>query len=126
MAIALDPNRTVDYVLKAERESPASSQTVWELGPISVAQDRAIKNVIAETGFDANHVKVGTLAGLYLRGGLRGVRNFNSANGKPIPFTTDKDGVTDAFLEHLSEDDRMELFRACRDFSTMSAEEKKA
>ena len=107
MAIALDPNRTWDYVLEAERDLPASEQTVFKLRALKPAELAEV----ADSGFI--HYRSGTEIRatpakqvlLTLRAGLLGWAGFKKADGS----TLEPPASADERIAYLPEDVRIEI-----------------
>jgi len=108
MAIAIDPEEVREYALKEDRDLPASAQTLFMLKPLDLRDERA-----AECALRGTADKPGTnhdFVLCVLRGGMRGWRNFKTADGSDVDFTADGRGrPDDAALRRLSFKQRGEL-----------------
>lgn len=128
MPIALDPKATFDYVLEDDRKLEQSEQTVFVLRGLTVAEEAKVADSMISSipGQEELTFRSGTHQLTILRHGLRGWRNFRSADGSEVPFETTKGSprqVTDECLDRLSPLHRQELVAAIMDRGTISEEE---
>jgi hypothetical protein len=128
MPIALDPKATFEYVLEDDRQLEQSKQTVFTLRGLTVAEEAKVADSMISSipGQEELTFRSGTHQLTILRYGLRGWRNFLSADGVEVPFETTKGSprqVTDDCLDRLSPLHRQELVAAIMDRGTISEEE---
>ena len=127
MAIALDPTRTVRYVLLGDRDSLPGAQTVFLLQPLTVQQDADLKNRISVRNADGSMaIRTGDLELETLRYGLVGCENLAGWDGRPVAFALSGGKVSDYFLNHLRKEWRAELASAIYELNDVSDTEKKA
>ena len=127
MAIALDPTRSVRYILASDRAVPSALQTVFLLQPMTVQQEADLKNKISVRNADGSMaIRTGDLELETLRGGLVGCENFIGFDGKPVTFTLSGGRVSDAFLNLIRKEWRAEIASAIYDLNDVSDAEKKA
>jgi hypothetical protein len=102
MVIAVDPNTTVEYVLREDRSLPREQQTVFLVKPLTLQEEHEVPRVAANDGHEG-----GTLI---LVRGLRGWSNLRDAAGADVPFEGDSKGnPTRACLARLTSAQRTEL-----------------
>ena len=132
MAIPIDPSKTWDYVLKADRD--AATPTVFILATLDVGDEAEIQDrlVVVDAATKQTSIASGTQILTTLRKGLRGWRNFAFADGTEVPFKTNPGlrsrGVappTDETLGYLSSADRKELAEAIIERNTATEDERK-
>lgn len=93
MAIAVDPERTFDYVLQEERDLPIEQQTVWKIKVLTARELAEIEDNTSRIDKEGVlQVRHGSVVLNTLRKGLRGWENFQDAQGNPVPFR-DNNGV---------------------------------
>lgn len=127
MAIALDPTRSVRYVLLSDREAKPSDQTVFLLQPMTVQQEADMKNRISLRNADGSmSIRTGDIELETLRCGLVGCENLVNASGQPVMFAKVGGRVSDEFLNMLRKDWRAEIAGAIYDLNEVSDAEKKA
>ena len=137
MPIAVDPNRTWNYVLECDRPktpaegeapTPPSSPTTWKLKPLTCREHARLQDGIASVDRTIGVVNVasGTNALEACRMGLVGVENFFDSNGAPVKFlhkfdkTYGRDFVTYDFLDCLRPEWRDELAKAITERSEIT------
>ena len=135
MAIALDPNRTFDYVLKCDRGLPREQQSVFHIRPLSALEMRHLKNaaLTIDQVTQQAHSYLGDLRYLALRAGLVGWSNFKRADGTEAVFERTRQNllgrsgevVTDACLDLLRDEWRDELAEAVQEFNTLTRDDAK-
>jgi hypothetical protein len=144
MAVAVDPDRVYEYVLKADRHladgTPNPKPTVWKFRTLRSKVRSRIEDQLASasTGPDGKvtgvHVHSGSAALAYLKEGLLGVENFFDENGNEIAFETEPNGKgkganrflpTDDFLDRIHEDDQAELSKAIQLGNKLTEDERK-
>ena len=124
MPVAIDRDKTWDYVLEEDRlvpdpEKPGETTknpkpTVFTLGALTLRDRQMIKDKSITFDQEAKHGTLyqGTTELTILRLGLRGCRDFFDADGNEIAFETEPNAkgkgasrtqVTDRFLERLSD-----------------------
>ena len=127
MAIALDPTRTVRYVLRSDLHTPSADQTIFLLQPLTVQQEADLKNRVTVRNADGTTTfKAGDLELESLRMGLAGCENLKGRDGNAVPFVMYDRRVSDAFLNVLPKEWRAELASAIYDLNEISDTEKKA
>lgn len=85
MAIALDPKRVREYVLKAERALPVEEQTVFLLRALTVYDRAELADAYTKDHLAKRLIEM-------VRFTLAGWRNFKRADGTEAPFTLDSAG----------------------------------
>lgn len=129
MPIALDPKQRFDYVLECDRALPADQQTTFELRGLTVAEEARIEDGLAQLVDGGFNMRSGQQKLGILRLGLVGWRNFKSGDGAEVPFETIKghpQHVTDACLDRLDPDWRVELANAITERGKLTPAEKKS
>lgn len=122
MAVAVDPNRTFDYVLKEDRELPAEQQTVFKLKVLSARELAGLEDSVSVMDKDGNwQVKVGTKVLEILRLGLKGWKNLWRTSEITEPFK----GIGDESLDLLRPEWRRELADAITEQTNLSEGEVK-
>lgn len=126
--IALTPKERFSYVLECDRNLPEDEQTVFELRPLSIAEETKVQDALFGGGDAGMTMRTGTGQLMRLRFGLVGCKNLLDASGSEVPFETSKGSprhVTDAFLERLGPDARAELSDAIAERGEVSEAEGK-
>lgn len=130
MPIAIDPKKTWDYILKAERES--ESPTVFHLATLTVAEEAALQDKLVAVKDGAAQVASGTHTLEVLRIGLVGWSGFRFCDGTEAPFKTDpgrkvrgRAMVSDESLDLLAPADRKELAEAIVERNTIGEADRK-
>lgn len=119
MAIALDPKRRVDYVLKAERGT--ETPTVFHLRALTFRERCDLNDALMAVEGGETFYRTGTLQRERLRSGLVGWSNFNDASGAAVRFVADPNGkASDASLDYLDQATASELSDAIADLSVLS------
>lgn len=122
MAIAVDPNRTFDYILKEDRDLPAEQQTVFKLKVLSARELARLEDSVSVMDKDGNwQVKVGTKALEILSCGIKGWENLRNRAGIFIPFS----GIMDNNFDLLRPEWRRELADAITEQANLSEDERK-
>lgn len=104
MAICVDPNRTVRYVLKSDRLLPPEQRSVFLLGHLTEAGEKAVALAAQQSGMH--------LIWTALREGLKGWENF-PAGGPTLDFAKDGNGQpASTTLLRITDSDRDELASA--------------
>lgn len=125
MPIALSPDASFEYVLRAERRLAPEQQTVFELGVFSKEEEQRLAE------FRTYNVGTGELDlkaslqrnELGLRMKLRGWKNWRYADGEPVVYQRGSDGlVPSATVLLLSMQDRTELFDAIQERAAVPLE----
>jgi hypothetical protein len=102
MVIAVDPTKTVEYVLREDRSLPREQQTVFLVKPLTLQQECEVARVAANDAHEA-----GTLILVH---GLRGWSNLPDAAGADVAFEGDSKGnPTRTSLARLTSAQRTEL-----------------
>lgn len=135
MAIALDPNRTFDYVLKCERALPREQQTTFHIRPLTAMEMRHLKNAAVSIDQLTQQARsyLGDLRWLALKAGLVGWTNFKRADGTDVLCEKTRQNVlgrntecvTDACLDLLQDEWRDELAEAVQEFNTLTRDDAK-
>ena len=130
MPIALDPQATFDYVLEDDRKLPEEERTAFVLRGITVAEEARVADTMISSipGQEELSFRSGTHQLTVLRSGLRGWRNFKSADGAEIEFEKARSHprhVTDDCLDRLSSKHRTEIVSAILDRGSLTEEEGK-
>lgn len=132
MAIAVDPSRTWDYVLEADRGT--ERPTTWELRVLTARETAEIQDGAAFAEKDATiSIRSGSSQLRALKLGLAGVRDFRDETGADVPFESENDNkrnptrriVTDRFLDRIEDRDRAELARAISEGNRVTETERK-
>lgn len=97
MAIPIQPNSTIDYVLVADRKLPPEEQTTFEIAVVPTRLKSQVNRLASlclaafEKGKTEKAIDSGTASIELIRWGLRGWRNLNHPEtGEPIPFETEQ------------------------------------
>ena len=111
MAIALDPARTWDYVLKSDMDLPKEEQTVWKMRTASQRMTLEIyDSVRMEDGEMKLVVGEAALSRKVVSDGLCGWENWNSSDGTPIePVNRSDGGVIERLLSRIQPGHILEL-----------------
>lgn len=93
MVRAIDPNRTHDYIPRADRDLDEHEQTVFELRPFTVGERRWFLDRAA-TLMDSKAARMGEWEEHVLRTGIAGWRNLLDEDGGEVEFVArpDKSG----------------------------------
>ncbi len=119
MPIALDPQRTVLYTLKAERAG--LDPTVFALRSLTHRQRAEVEDVVLAHEPGRVVTRVAEARRLRLRYGLTGWSKFRDASGADVKFEADKDGrPTEAALDRLDDETSGELADAIHELSTVT------
>lgn len=111
MVIALNPDSTFEYVLKADREAPIEQQTVWVLRGLRHKERADVEDTIASQDSEGRmSFRVGSQRTRILLAGIRGVRNFRDEDGRELEVP--KGGCSTNFLDHLRDEWCTELANA--------------
>lgn len=120
MAIAVDPNRTFDYVLTEDRSLPAEQQTVFKLKVLSARELARLEDSVSVMDKNGNwQVKVGTKVLEILSCGLKGWANFKHQNGNLVIFS----GASEDSFDRLRPEWRRELADAITEQANLSEDE---
>jgi len=123
MAIAVDPHRSVRYVLKEDRELPEDQQTVFLLRALSARELAQVEDgmSVVTPGGDVR-IATGSQSLRTLDLGLTGWENFLTPDGKLVPF----DGNAKASnWDYLRPSWRRELSNAILDQTRLTEAERK-
>lgn len=131
MPIALDPSKTWDYILQAERGE--ATPTTFTLKALTVADEAELQDRMVAVEDGTTRVLSGTHTLDTLRKGLVGWHSFRFADGTAAPYATDpgrrmRDGracVSDAALALLTPAVRKELAEAIIERNTITEAERK-
>lgn len=127
MPIALDPKQHFDYVLECDRALPPEQQTVFKLRGLTVAEEARIEDGLAQLVDGGVSMRSGHQKLEILRLGLLGWTGFRSADGTEVAFERTKghpQHVTDACLDRLAPDWRVELANAITERGKLTPAEK--
>lgn len=128
MPIALNPKQTYFYVLDCDRSLPENEQTKFEIRGLTVAEEASVSDsmILAHSGGDDFSFRAGTHQLTVLRLGLRGWANFRDGEGQEVPFEMTKSHprqVSDASLDRLAPEWRVEIMNAILDRGAVTEEE---
>lgn len=130
MPIAIDPKKTWDYILKAERGTDAP--TTFHLATLTVGEEAALQDKLVAVKDGAAQVASGTHTLEVLRIGLVGWSGFRFGDGTEAPFTVNQGRsvrgrkmVSDESLDLLAPADRKELAEAIVERNTIAETERK-
>lgn len=119
MPIALDPDRKVEYVLKAERES--DDATTFHLRALTLRERAEVDDCAFTLHGDEVLLKNAARRVALLTRGLTGWTNFNDARRSPVPFVkTDAGRPNESTLSRLDDDTVVELAQAIADLSQIT------
>jgi hypothetical protein len=119
MPIALDPDRTVEYVLKAERES--DDATVFYLRALSLRERAEVEDAAFTLHGEEVLMKNATRRLALLARGLTGWGNFVDKKRQAVVFEKDSRGrADDASLNRLDDETVVELAQVIADLSQVS------
>lgn len=127
MVIAIDPERTFDYVLQEEKEK--ENPTIFKL-KILAARELAeiednVSSFVSGKGEVELRIRPGTEILQILRRGLKGWENFKDDKGKDIPFRENNGVPREDNFDRLRPEWRREISNAITEMNTMSGEETK-
>lgn len=119
MPIALDTDRKVEYILKAERESDEA--TVFYLRALSLRERAEVEDAAFTLHGEEVLMKNATRRIALLARGLTGWRNFIDSKRQAVIFVSDSRGrAADASLDRLDDATVVELAQAITDLSSVS------
>lgn len=125
MAIALDPNRTWDYILEADRELPKSGQTTFHLRSLTPSELAEVNDLgfmhQVQGGKRTGEVRATPAAQVLrtLQCGLTGWTNLLDSKGKQVKAPADVDDR----IAMIDEEARIELAREIRFGGQVTVEE---
>lgn len=97
--IALSPEDVVEYSLVEDQGESENQRTVFQLGSLPARVQRKVQNLIgAQSGSidvesqTIQNFPIGDFNHLILCGGIRGWRNINDSQGRPVLWRGNKDG----------------------------------
>lgn len=136
MPVARNKLETVRYVTIADRALPPERQSVFLLRPLTNKTRAQIQNLVQLHADGRTSPLLGSMRRAALKAGLVGWENFADADGKAVPFQTEKGsrlfhGVdvvnppTDETLEWLSPEDEVELANAIINGATLDEDDAK-
>jgi len=106
MAIAIEPGRIVDYVLKNDRKLPKEQQTVFKIKVLTARELAQIEDSYSTIDMDGQfHFKTGTRTLAILDVAVTGWENLKDKKEQPIPY--DKGNANR--WDYLRQDYRTEL-----------------
>jgi len=121
---AVDIKATRDYIPECDRKLKASEQSVFELGMLSVREERLLENTVGMNTEGQMFMNIGDQHYLALCMGLKGVRNFIDAEGNEVVVEREKSKIhgvvrplTDSFLQKIPKEVRLEIAREIIDGS---------
>lgn len=125
MAIAVDPNKIVPYVLKEDRHLPPDQQTIWKTKILTARQHAHLQDyaVQANSTDSSMFVKSGSTVLETIKMGLYGWENFKDENGKEVEWRI-KDGIPlDENFDRMQPRWRQEISKFISERNTLSAEQ---
>lgn len=125
MAIAVDPDKVVPYVLIEDRKLPVEQQTRFLCKFLSAREDAQIQDNVVRGNTDEKsmQVKSGSTVLETLRKGLRGWENFKDQNGNDVPWRENNGTPRDENFNHLKPHWRREIANFITEQNTLKAEE---
>lgn len=124
MAIALDPARTWDYVLRADRELQEEERTVWKMRTLSQrASMKMVDRLIVSDDGSASMGGMGTQSLDIVLDGLVGWTNFPDSAGEPIEAKVRGGHLTDVSLARIDTTIMLELAIAIESGGKLSEED---
>jgi len=115
MVIAVDTDRTYEYILKRERTlKKGDKPTIWllkfpDLATQDLVANSSLKVVEDENGKQVTLITSGTQSTILIRNCLVGWKNFYNANGDEIPFKDKTEKELDSSIEKILAADRDEM-----------------
>ncbi|MBI5427542.1 MAG: hypothetical protein HZA02_04595 [Nitrospinae bacterium] len=115
MAIAVNPNEKIRYILKGDRDLPVERQTVFLLKPLRAKdaarmQDGAAEIDIGKGRADSTmRIMSGTQTLEALRSGLAGWENFKNAQGEEVVWRENNGEPRPEMFDLIAAKDRREL-----------------
>lgn len=126
MPIAVDPNKSWDYVLLVDRMLPPEEQTVFNLRVLSARELAEIEDGAAKSDLAGNiEFRGGTQTLRILSLGVTGWRNFRDAQGNEITFRENNGKPRAENWDCLRPEWRKELANAVTEQNRLSEEERK-
>lgn len=141
MAIAQDPTRELEYVLKKDRTLADGTKnpepTIWKYRVLRSSIRSKIEDGLGSASMSPDgtsigiNVKNGTVNREYMKHGLCGVENFFDADGNEVEFkqSSDRFGsgkvAHDDFLDRIDEDDFAEIAGAIKAGNRLTEDERK-
>jgi len=126
MPIAIDPNKSWEYVLLVDRELPPEQQTVFELKALSARELATIEDGSVRSDREGKlEYLSGTQTIRILELGVRGWRNFKDPAGTDVPFRENNGKPRHENWDLLRPEWRRELANAITEQNRLSEEERK-
>lgn len=126
MAIAIDPNKTFEYVLLCDRELPPEEQTIFHLKALSARELAEIQDKAARADMDGNfEFRSGSQTLRILEIGVRGWKNLRDAQGNEIAFRENNGRPRGENWDLLLPEWRRELANAITEQNRISGAERK-
>jgi len=125
MAIALDPSKPFDYVLREDRDKPNGDphKTVFHLKVLTPSENAAIEDNSAVMDSDGKmRVLNGYATYEALQQGLKGWHNLRDVNGEEVEFPSGNIGKAISYLRPAH---RRELAEAITEGNELTEEESK-
>jgi len=114
MAISIDPQESISFVCKEDRDLKPEEQTTFLLCPLTVRDEQALAKLDDQYTFGLET----------LRRGLRGWENFLDSKGQDVPFETNRDGKpTDNTIARIPIGIRSQIVTAIVDTAKLTEEE---
>jgi len=85
----LNPESTIDYVCRCDRDKPKDEQVVFELTTLTIEEEALISNTYGYKENGEMTINLGDQTVLALNLGLAGIRNAE-VNGKPLELVRDE------------------------------------
>ncbi|MDD5762175.1 MAG: hypothetical protein PHP88_06650 [bacterium] len=126
MPIAVDPNKSWEYVLLVDRELPPEQQTVFELKVLTARDLASIQDGSTTGNVDGSLMfKSGTQTLRILDLGVSGWRNFKNESGAEVPFRDNNGKPRSENWDVLRPEWRRELANAITEQNRLTEEERK-
>lgn len=125
MPIAVDPEKTFDYILKRERSLPIEQQTIFHLKVLTARELAGIEDNVSRinTADGSMTVKTGSTILDTLKKGLRGWENFKDAQGNAVLYRENNGVPRDDNFDRLLPADRRELANAITEQNRLTEEQ---
>ena len=126
MPVAVDPNKSWEYVLACDRELPPEQRTVFELKVLTARALATIQDGATTGNVDGSLMfKSGSQTLRILDLGVCGWRNFKDADGADVPYRENNGKPRPENWDCLRPEWRVELANAITEQNRLSEEERK-
>ena len=126
MPIAVDPNKSWEYVLLVDRELPPEQQAVFELKVLTARDQAALQDGATKGNIDGSlEFKSGTQTLRILELGVRTWRNFKDAAGADVPYRENNGKPRPENWDCLRPEWRRELANVITEQNRLTEEERK-